>query len=125
MLRRPEIAADQQVSPTTDDIRVTPIITVPFELREDGSIHINGHAPAVEGIKTPPPRLTYSSDTPFLRLYHGNCLELLDLDAIHARHGDAGPSFVVQRWADGCNPFAIFSPQSADALSSTLGGIPL
>jgi DNA modification methylase len=24
------------------------------------------------------PRLAFSSDTPFVRLYHGNCLELLD-----------------------------------------------
>jgi site-specific DNA-methyltransferase (adenine-specific) len=32
--------------------------------------------------------LVFSSDSPFVRLYHGNSLELLD--AIHARYGDAG-----------------------------------
>ena len=30
------------------------------------------------------PRLIFSSDNPFIRLYHGNCLELLD--AIAAKH---------------------------------------
>jgi hypothetical protein len=34
------------------------------------------------------PKLVFSSDSPFIRLYHGNCLELLD--AIYARHGNAG-----------------------------------
>ena len=34
------------------------------------------------------PRLILSSDNPFIRLYHGNSLELLD--AIHAKYGDAG-----------------------------------
>ncbi len=34
------------------------------------------------------PSLIFSSDSPFVRLYHGNCLELLD--AIHDRYGDAG-----------------------------------
>ena len=34
------------------------------------------------------PELVFSSDTPFVRLYHGNCLELLD--AIYAKYGDAG-----------------------------------
>ena len=72
----------------SDDLHATPIITAPFELREDGSVQVNGHAPTVEQIKTPPPKLAYSSDTPFVRLYQGNCLELLD--AIYARHGDAG-----------------------------------
>ena len=35
---------------------------------------------------TPSPRLAFSSDTPFVRLYHGNCLELLD--AIAAKYPD-------------------------------------
>ena len=34
------------------------------------------------------PKLVFSSEAPFVRLYHGNSLELLD--AIHARYGDAG-----------------------------------
>jgi len=68
----------------SDDIQVTPIITAPFELREDGSIHVNGHARTIAEIKTPPPQLTFHSDNPFIRLYHGNCLELLD--AIAAKY---------------------------------------
>jgi site-specific DNA-methyltransferase (adenine-specific) len=67
-----------------DGLHATPIITAPFELREDGSIHVNGHARTVAEIKTPPPQLTFHSDTPFVRLYHGNCLELLD--AIAAKY---------------------------------------
>ena len=35
-----------------------------------------------------PPNLIYSSDSPFVRLYHGNSLELLD--AIYAKYGDEG-----------------------------------
>jgi hypothetical protein len=35
-----------------------------------------------------PPRLAFSSDTPFIRLYHGNSLELLD--AIYDKYKDAG-----------------------------------
>jgi site-specific DNA-methyltransferase (adenine-specific) len=34
------------------------------------------------------PNLTFRSDTPFVRLYHGNCLELLD--AIYDKYGAAG-----------------------------------
>ncbi len=66
------------------ELHATPIITAPFELREDGSIHVNGHARTVAEIKTPPPQLTFHSDNPFVRLYHGNCLELLD--AIAAKY---------------------------------------
>ena len=52
----------------------------PFELREDGSI-------AATGTLQPPPaapQLVLSHDTPWLRLYQGNCLELLD--AIAAKY---------------------------------------
>jgi len=74
-----------------------------FELREDGEIvPSEGRAPRGPNIAaesgrrgTPPsenraaaPRLVFSSDTPFIRLYHGNSLELLD--AIFARYGDEG-----------------------------------
>ena len=34
------------------------------------------------------PKLVYQSDTPFVRLYHGNSLDLLD--AIFERYGEAG-----------------------------------
>jgi site-specific DNA-methyltransferase (adenine-specific) len=37
-------------------------------------------------VDSTPPRLAFSSDTPFLRLYHGNSLELLD--AIAAKYPD-------------------------------------
>jgi site-specific DNA-methyltransferase (adenine-specific) len=50
-----------------------------FELREDGSI-------GVPPISQRSPRLVFSSDAPFIRLYHGNCLELLD--AIAAKYPD-------------------------------------
>ena len=60
------------------------IIPAHFELRDDGSIHVNGRDPAVEQIKTPPPQLAYDDPARQLWLYHGNCLELLD--AIAAKH---------------------------------------
>ena len=70
-----------------------------FELRDDGTISQSGAGvpPASSPIgdrqsaienPLPTPQLLFSQDSPFLRLYHGNSLELLD--AIHARYGDAG-----------------------------------
>jgi DNA modification methylase len=65
-----------------------------FELREDGSIGTPSTASALEcGDMSPPskaqtclrtPQLVFQSDTPFIRLYHGNSLELLD--AIAAKY---------------------------------------
>ncbi len=56
-----------------------------FTLREDGNI-----VPTVDSghrtVDSTSPRLVFSSDTPFLRLYHGNSLELLD--AIAAKYPD-------------------------------------
>ena len=56
-----------------------------FKLREDGTIQVGRAVPS------PPssgamghralPQLIFSSDTPFVRLYHGNSLELLDVIA--------------------------------------------
>ena len=71
-----------------DFVHVTPVSPAHFELREDGTVHVNGHAPAAEEIKTPPPRLAFKSENPWVRFYHGNCLELLD--AVYATHGDDG-----------------------------------
>jgi site-specific DNA-methyltransferase (adenine-specific) len=71
-----------------DFVHATPIVPTHFELREDGTIYTNGHAPAVEQIKTPPPTLTFADPTRQLWLYNGNCLEILD--ASSAKHGDAG-----------------------------------
>ena len=79
-----------------DFVHATPIVPAHFELREDGSIGTPStvsarsekarHAETVLG--APPstlnsqlstlPRLIHSTDTPFVRLYHGNSLELLD-----------------------------------------------
>jgi site-specific DNA-methyltransferase (adenine-specific) len=58
-----------------------PLAPSHFELREDGSIAV-GSTP-----NSPPstvPSLVFSSDAPFIRLYQGNCLELLD--AIAAKY---------------------------------------
>ena len=70
--------------PIPDELHATPILTAPFELHDDGSILVNGHAPEVEQIKTPPPTLTFSDPAHHLWLYHGNSLELLD--AIAAKY---------------------------------------
>ena len=64
-----------------------------FELKEDGTIETAKHAihaksdsplasSAYLAVNTP--RLVFNSEKPFLRLYHGNCLELLD--AIAAKY---------------------------------------
>jgi hypothetical protein len=68
----------------SDDLHATPIVPAHFELREDGSISHLPFTEVAQVIKTPPPKLAYSSDAPFIRLYHGNCLELLD--AIAAKY---------------------------------------
>ncbi len=63
---------------------------------------MRGHVPHSKAATSPPPgekvvtdqmrghapQLVFSSDSPWLRLYHGNALELLD--AIHAKYGDDG-----------------------------------
>ena len=71
-----------------------------FELREDGSIGTPSTVSARRETPTQragtvpgappstPPRLTFSDPSRGVWLYHGNCLELLD--AIYARHGNAG-----------------------------------
>lgn len=65
-----------------------PVSTAPFVLREDGEVETATAPaarpvmpPAAAGSPAPPaaaPRLIYRCDAPFIRLYHGNCLELLD-----------------------------------------------
>ena len=70
------------------------VATAPFTLREDGSIAPQSSAGVSPAQPTAPttgrrdacPTLNFSSDTPFIRLYHGNCLELLD--AIAAKYPD-------------------------------------
>lgn len=70
-----------------DDLQATPLPTVPFVLREDGSIAVTEDAPVVEvptSAPPSPPRLAFRDDQRNLWLYHGNCLELLD--AIAAKY---------------------------------------
>jgi hypothetical protein len=94
-----------------DFVHAEPISSAHFELREDGTIGapasgtarskknvpavLEAGAPhaivptsALRPLTSALPRLLHSSDIPFLRLYHGNSLELLD--AIYAKYGDAG-----------------------------------
>jgi site-specific DNA-methyltransferase (adenine-specific) len=89
-LKRPKVRA-----PNTDFIQATPVPATPFVLREDGSIGAPVSDPARSQAKLhragpedgAPIRLVFSSDTPFVRLYHGNCLELLD--AIAAKYPES------------------------------------
>jgi len=63
-----------------------------FELREDGSIQSSAGVPPAHSNDSPMgkrdacPTLIFRSESPFVRLYHGNCLELLD--AIAAKYPD-------------------------------------
>ena len=55
-------------------------------LREDGEIQVNGHAPAVSTAVSPP-QLVHRDDARGLWIYHGNCLELLDVIAVKYPEG--------------------------------------
>jgi len=87
--------AEQQLGPTNHIPHAHLIPPVHFELREDGSIQVGrvtpcaplsvGEPAAGSGVPALP-KLIFSSDTPFLRLYQGNSLELLD--AIAAKYPD-------------------------------------
>jgi site-specific DNA-methyltransferase (adenine-specific) len=104
----------QRAVPTSDLPHAHPVASSHFTLREDGSIGAPASGTArsqqaqnaVLEAGAPPstlnpqplgaakrsedgstlPRLIFTSDTPFVRLYHGNCLELLD--AIAAKYPD-------------------------------------
>ena len=54
------------------------------EGRGEVALRVHGESHSPHTPQLPTPQLIYSSDTPFLRLYHGNCLELLD--AIAAKY---------------------------------------
>lgn len=94
--RRPNKKADPQVSPTSEEEIGQPLPATHFELREDGSIQSHPqiaqnsadskNKSASIGEIGGQPRLIFSSDNPFVRLYHGNCLELLD--AVAAKYPD-------------------------------------
>jgi len=90
----PRRQADQQVSPANDIPHAHFIAPSYFELREDETIgtpstaSARSHPQHAEPVFGAPnlPRLIFSSDSPFIRLYHGNSLELLD--AIAAKYPD-------------------------------------
>jgi len=70
-----------------------PVPPAHFELREDGTVvgqasRLSPSSPAPTEVSETGkmPVLHFSSDTPFIRLYHGNSLELLD--AIAAKYPD-------------------------------------
>lgn len=73
-----------------DFVHATPLPPAHFALREDGSIVQTPEVGSQKSKFGPPtsdlrsPNLIFSSDHPFLRLYHGNSLELLD--AIAAKY---------------------------------------
>ena len=79
---------------TTSDIpHAHPIAPAHFTIREDGSIQVGRVTPCAPSQVDEPaagsgvpalPKLVFLSDTPFIRLYHGNSLELLD--AIAAKY---------------------------------------
>jgi site-specific DNA-methyltransferase (adenine-specific) len=70
--------------PETNGLHATPISSAHFQLREDGTITLtrpDGHPLPSDGrgIKDEgAPNLIFRSESPLIRLYHGNCLELLD-----------------------------------------------
>jgi site-specific DNA-methyltransferase (adenine-specific) len=91
----PRRQADQQVSPTNDIPHAHLIAPSHFTLREDGQIQVGRAVPCAPSPENKPaagsgvpalPKLIFSSDIPFVRLYCGNCLELLD--AIAAKYPD-------------------------------------
>ena len=63
----------------------TPLASAHFTLRDDGSSKTAHASPDIQGAPSAvSPVLLHHSDNPFLRLYHGNSLELLD--AIAAKY---------------------------------------
>jgi hypothetical protein len=79
--------------PASDFPHAHPIAPAHFELREDGSIvgqasRLSPSSEAESGKSETgaTPVLLFRSETPFVRLYHGNCLEMLD--AIYAKYPD-------------------------------------
>jgi site-specific DNA-methyltransferase (adenine-specific) len=82
-------AGAERVDPVSE---ACPVPTSPFQIREDGSIALAGTGeltPQVQVIPAQsepapppsPPRLAYRDEPSGLWLYHGNCLELLDVIA--------------------------------------------
>ncbi|HTI99637.1 MAG TPA: DNA methyltransferase [Dongiaceae bacterium] len=84
LYRQKPPALPAAVPPDTDLAPGIPLAPAHFELHDDGSIGPLPFTEVAQPLKTPPPRLLFTSDTPWLRLYQGNCLELLD--AIAAKY---------------------------------------
>ena len=95
--RGPETPTPHSALPTPHSYH--PLAPSHFTLREDGSVEphpqiAQRHADSenksaeISEISGQPPRLVFSSESPFVRLYHGNCLELLD--AIYDRYREDG-----------------------------------
>jgi site-specific DNA-methyltransferase (adenine-specific) len=78
------LSPSSSAPPASDILHAKPLAPSHFELREDGTIV--GQASSLSPSSAP--ALIFSSDTPFIRLYHGNSLELLD--AIYERYGEEG-----------------------------------
>ncbi len=85
--KSPQPLYRQKLSSSLSDeagLHVQPLLTAPFELRDDGSI-ASLPAEAVPGGRPQgPPKLTFADSDRALWLYHGNSLELLD--AIAAKY---------------------------------------
>jgi hypothetical protein len=91
----PRRQAERQLGSTNDIPHAHLIPPAHFALREDGTIQVGRVTPCAPSSVGEPaagsgvpalPKLIFSSDTPFVRLYHGNSLELLD--AIGAKYPD-------------------------------------
>jgi site-specific DNA-methyltransferase (adenine-specific) len=92
LYRQKSVGRASSLSPISPDLdsHFHPVAPSQFELREDGAIvgQASSLSPSSSTPKLTTPQLIYSSDAPFVRLYQGNSLELLD--AIYAKYGDEG-----------------------------------
>jgi len=64
-----------------NDLTAAPVATSTLDLHENGAIESHQAAPQLEQPKftlASPPRLIHCDESHGLRIYHGNCLELLD-----------------------------------------------
>jgi site-specific DNA-methyltransferase (adenine-specific) len=93
-----------------------PIPSAHFQLREDGSIIARRDGVSPSQIENEsqgqrhavPPDLIFHSENPFLRLYHGNCLELLDAIATKYPEGRfdtifADPPYFLSNGGNSCH----------------------
>jgi site-specific DNA-methyltransferase (adenine-specific) len=89
-----ESALYRQKLPQSENqsVEFQPVASVPFTLHEDGSIEVqtaqpeSSLAPSASPVEVPD--LVFKSENPFVRLYQGNSLQLLD--AIYETYGEKG-----------------------------------